>query len=548
MKDINTSSLDGENNDTKQTVNYTTRLSKNIYATSCLNELLNRIIHIDFTIAYHEGSDVEDYIRNLQEELNSCKNKERRMELKDMIKKFEPKTEEKIAIIIDNLLSISDNNGLGLGCINFIPHYFNNRYWELVDDNSMKDFLSMVAEKSGINHYKATKTRFKDDLYKQFISTSTIPLQTQSNKVMINLSNGTFVCSNNKYEFKEFDSEDLLKFQLPFKYDPNAEAPMFLKFLNEVMPEKEAQMIMSEYIGYVFAKNLKLEKCLVLVGTGANGKSVFGDVICALLGKNNYTAFSLSNLCDKSGYYRAEIGNFLLSYSSEMGGRSTDSELVKQLFSNEPISARSPYGKPVTITNYCRFMFNTNLMPKDLEQTPGFFRRFIFLIFDKTIPENKRIPDLAGKIIENELSGVFNWVLEGLDRLLIQKKFTTSAHVEKAFEKVKRESNSVSLFLDENGYKKSLSNYIVATELYPLYEEYCKTNGHYKVNKTEFLRRLENENIIVKRKATDGATWIYCTNHPEIDLSKNQETMDIISKFASGSINNKTNDKNYENN
>jgi putative DNA primase/helicase len=548
MNIINTSPIEGENNVPKHSINYTTRLCKNIYATNSLNELLKNINEIDFKVAYHEGTDTEEYILSLSEKLQLCKDKEDRKELTEKIKVFDPKPEEKISIIIENMLSIAEENGYGLGSINNVPHYFNNFHWESVSVNYMKDFLSMVAEKTGINHYKATKTRFKDDLYKQFISTSTIPPHTENNKVMINLSNGTFVCSNNKYEFKGFDSEDLLTYQLPFEFDKNAKAPMFLNFLNEVMPEKEAQMVMCEYIGYIFAKNLKLEKCLVLVGTGANGKSVFGDIICALLGKKNYAAYSLGNLCDKNGYYRAEIGSILLCYSSEMGSKNSDSEIIKQLFSNEPISARSPFGKPITITNYCRFMFNTNLLPKDMEQTPGFFRRFIFLIFDKTIPENKRIPDLAGKIIENELSGVFNWVLEGLDRLLIQKKFTTSAHVEKAFEKVKRESNSVSLFLDENGYKKSLSNYIVATELYPLYEEYCKTNGHYKVNKTEFLRRLENENIIVKRKATDGATWIYCTNHPEIDLSKNQETMDIISKFASGSINNKTNDKNYENN
>lgn len=538
MKNEKKSPLEGENSAPNYSINYTTRLCKNIYATNCLNELLKNITEIDFIIAYHGGTDSEYYILDLREKLESCKEKEERKELKEKIRTFDPKSEEKIAIIIERMLSIAEENGYGLGSINNEPHYFNNFYWESVSVNYMKDFLSMVAEKTGINHYRAAKVRFKDDLYKQFISTSTIPSHPENNKVMINLSNGTFVCENNKFEFKNFDSEDLLTYQLPFEYDEKAKAPMFLNFLNEVMPEKEAQMVMSEYIGYIFAKNLKLEKCLVLVGTGANGKSVFGDIICALLGKKNYAAYSLGNLCDKNGYYRAEIGGILLCYSSEMGSKNSDSEIIKQLFSNEPISARSPFGKPITITNYCRFMFNTNLLPKDLEQTSGFFRRFIFLVFDKTIPENKRIPDLAERIIESELPGVFNWVLEGLERLLVQKKFTNSAHIDKAFEKVKLESSSVSLFLNDKGYKKSVSNYIVATELYPLYDEYCKTNGYYKVNKTEFLRRLENENIIVKRKATDGATWIYCTNHPEVDQSKYKETLDFVAKFASNSTQN----------
>ena len=52
-----------------------------------------------------------------------------------------------------------------------------------------------------------------------------------------------------------------------------------------VVPEKEARMVIAEYIAYVFAKHLRWEKCMVLYGSGCNGKSVLIDVISALLGK-----------------------------------------------------------------------------------------------------------------------------------------------------------------------------------------------------------------------------------------------------------------------
>ena len=123
----------------------------------------------------------------------------------------------------------------------------------------MKDFLAMVAEKTGIKHFRAVKARFKDDLYKQFISTSTIPRMKENNKVMINLLNGTFVCEDGKYEFREFQSEDLLTYQLPFEYDPKAEAPMFQKFLNEVMPEL---FLYKEKLGVDFNLLLKMVKHL----------------------------------------------------------------------------------------------------------------------------------------------------------------------------------------------------------------------------------------------------------------------------------------------
>ena len=88
---------------------------------------------------------------------------------------------------------------------------------------------------------------------------------------MINLKNGTFVCENGSYEIRPFSPEDRLTYQLSFEYDPNAKVPKFLQFLDEVIPEKEARMVVAEYIGYIFAKHLRWEKCLVLLGSGANG-------------------------------------------------------------------------------------------------------------------------------------------------------------------------------------------------------------------------------------------------------------------------------------
>jgi putative DNA primase/helicase len=62
---------------------------------------------------------------------------------------------------------------------------------------------------------------------------------------------------------------------LPFEFDETATCPMFQKYLDEVLPEKELQHIVAEFFGYVFTKGLKMEKALLLYGSGANGKSLF---------------------------------------------------------------------------------------------------------------------------------------------------------------------------------------------------------------------------------------------------------------------------------
>lgn len=106
-----------------------------------------------------------------------------------------------------------------------------------------------------------------------------------------NLANGTFVVTAGSQYLKGFDRKDFLTYQLPFELDETKEAPLFSQYLDKVLPDKNLQMILAEFIGYVFVRHntLKLEKSLILYGSGANGKSVFFDIITALLGPNNCT-------------------------------------------------------------------------------------------------------------------------------------------------------------------------------------------------------------------------------------------------------------------
>jgi putative DNA primase/helicase len=511
---------------------YSTKYNDSIKSKDVLSSLIQLVMPVDFLLCYYEGTDMEDYILKLRNEQQTTEDFDRKRELKDTLYRYEPKDPAKRAILVENLLGKSEQSGSKIGIINKEPYFYNGSYWELVPEDFMKDLLAMVAEKSGIKHFKATQAKYKADLYDQFLSTAIqlIPERDDSTTI-INLKNGTFVFSSGSYEFREFCPDDLLTYQLPFEYDKEAQAPMFFKYLNEVVPDKASQNVMNEYIGYIFAKHLKLEKCLVLVGPGANGKSVFGDIVCALLGKRNVSSFSLSTLCESNGYYRAQMSHYLLNFCSEMGSGKVDNEMVKQLISNEPVGARSIRKDPITVTNYCRFLFNCNLLPKNVEHSHGYFRRFFYLFFDKIIPEEERIPDLAAQIIAKELPGIFNWVLEGLDRLLANKKFSYSERIANTLNKVQRESDSVALFLDDKNYISSKDKYVVSTSLYQSYSQYCQDNGYYRANNTTFLTRMEDLGFYVRRKATNNANWIYCVIKEETS-SEHKATLDLVEQFV----------------
>jgi putative DNA primase/helicase len=405
---------------------------------------------------------------------------------------------ELIVCIIDELFKVAELNAWGLSQMNGLVFLYTGKYWSKVETDDFKNFLGDAACSMGLQRTCAKYYGFQDQLYLQFMASPRLNIDTKNEGItLINLQNGTFEINNGSTSLRNFDRKDALTYQLPFEFISSAACPIFMAYLDRVLPDKDLQNILAEYIGYIFTKHLKLEKCLLLFGSGANGKSVFFDIVNALLGKENVSNFSLQDLGQE--HNRALLGGKLLNYGSEIRS-SIEADTFKQLVSGEPVQCRLKYGNSFTLDNYARMCFNCNELPRDVEHTEAFFRRFLIVPFNQTIPENERNPNLAKEIIKSELSGVFNWVLEGLHRLLEDNKFSDSAEITSAIDQYKKQSDSVYLFTDESGYIKSATNQVLLKDLYPQYRTFCISNGLYSLGKPNFSRRLSSLGYNIERR------------------------------------------------
>lgn len=411
-------------------------------------------------------------------------------------------------ITVQKVLDATRENNWDLCLHNGRIYVFNGEYWQPIDREETQWFLGCTAENLGVNKYTARHHSFKKQLFLQFMTQAYLPkLEKKEGVVLINLANGTYEVSATGSQLRKFDKRDFLTFQLPFKYDPGANSEMFKKFLDAVLPDKSCQNILAEYLGYLFisVKRLKLEKVLILYGDGANGKSVFHDIVRALLGNEYVSSFSLESL--SSEYYRAMLGGKLVNYASEMSLH-LNAEIFKKLSSVEPLEARHPYGLPFVMEDYARLIFNSNVLPKEVEPTNAFFRRFLIVHFDVTIPESEQDKQLAQKIIASELSGIFNWVLEGLSRLLEQNNFTYSKKSDDQIKKYKAESNNVKVFIDENNYEKSFERHISVKYLSDEYGQFCKTCRYTPVNHGNFVKRLRALGFDIEKRNTGLVAFI----------------------------------------
>ncbi|MFT4534656.1 MAG: putative DNA primase/helicase [Saprospiraceae bacterium] len=428
------------------------------------------------------------------------------------IENFKISNRHYTVISVENTLQIALKNRWGLCKNHDFIYLYNGTFWGQLDKETFQKFLGEAAEKMGVPKFTARYFEYREKLYKQFLAAAYLPTpKADKNTVLINLQNGTFEINEKGTSLRPFDSRDFITYQLPFEYNPQAKAPLFQKYLNEVLPDKERQKVLAEYLGFVFIKHgsnrLKEEKALILYGTGANGKSVFFEIVSALLGAENTSNYSLQSLTNDNGYFRAKLANKLVNYGSEINGK-LESSLFKQLVSGEPVEARLPYGQPFILKQYAKLIFNSNELPKDVEHTNAYFRRFLIIPFDVTIPPEKQDKNLHTKIIDKELSGVFNWVLDGLSRLLMQKRFTHCEAAKQAVEKYKSQSDSVKMFIDENDFKNSPTDYRLIKELYTEYRAYCIEDGFKPVNKTNFIKRLKGFGVLVDRLNVGNVAYL----------------------------------------
>lgn len=471
---------------------------------------------------------------------------------------------EKYIYINRILASVAEKIDSGIADIYGELYYYNHYMWVKMTEQTASNFISLIGKRAGLYTSFVSDFRVKKTMYKQLNADLSIPeenLNTSEDHVLAiaNLKNGTLkITEDGDVVLHEFSKNDYLRYQLGYEYNPEATSPLFDDFLDEVLPEKAAQDLLMEMIGYCFipTQKMKLERSLMLYGPGANGKGVVFEIVVAILGEEHVSGFSMEALsCDANA--RAQLKDKLLNYATELGGN-CNPDMIKKLISGEPVHVKTLYKDVTMMKNYsCKFIFNTNSLPRGAENTNAFFRRWEILPFDVEIPPEKRDIHLSRKL-KAELPGIFNRVLEGIKRLIKNKDFTESQLAKKMLEEYKEQSNSVLRFIKEEEWmptvEKNTSDkissevpHILLKELYQQYKKYCEQSGCTASSKVDFGRKIR-KNFLVQEKCTNNETWVFAktNNHQLTAIKQNCEieysSEDIINKVLRSISNEKDND------
>lgn len=383
-------------------------------------------------------------------------------------------------------------------------YLFTGTHWICLTHQYFYDFIRCCCSKMAMPDELIDDTSFQNELCEQVarkISKERNPF-TPSDEAWINMKNGTLVIhSDGSRELREHNREDFFTYCLNYEYDVNAECPLWHRFLDQMLPDPESQEILAEYIGYCFTHNLNLEKMLVLYGNGSNGKSVVLDVIEALVGSQNVSNVGLADLT-KDNEQRSLLENKLVNISHE-SDEELSASVLKTIVSGEPVNVRQLYVGTHVMKKYAKLITSFNTLPK-AEATHGFYRRFKILDFKVTISDAEADTDLARKIV-HELSGIMNWVLSALERLINQRGFSPCKACDEALFKYKTLSNSAYLFFSQRCEISSMSPTHGPT-LYKAYREFCLDEGLNSLGKNKFFERFAQIDGV---KRTESQRVIY---------------------------------------
>lgn len=214
---------------------------------------------------------------------------------------------------------------------------------------------------------------------------------------------------------RESRKEDYFRWRLQVKYDPEATCPTWIKFLEYAAPEEIS--LLQEWVGYCLTPGNPWQYMLWLHGATGTGKSKFVDTVSALFGDAR-TAIKTESFND---YTIASLANAMIATCTEMSNKMLRTSLLKALVAGDAVAGRHPYGRPFVITFQGKFLWSSNVLPP-VDQAEGLWRRLIVVPFERS-PEKLNVTlaaDLAA-----ELPGIFNWALDGLDRV---REYTKNSH------------------------------------------------------------------------------------------------------------------------
>lgn len=282
-------------------------------------------------------------------------------------------------------------------------------------------------------------------------------------------------------ELGPHDRELLLTKVAPVSYDPDAECPQWVAFLNQILAGNRSLIaFVQRAIGYSLTGSTRERVLFLPYGTGSNGKSTLIETIRTLLGDYAQRTPTETLIAKRENSIPNDVARlrgarFVSAVETEEGKRLAEA-LVKDLTGGDTIAARFMRGEWFDFKPSFKLWLGTNHKPVIRGTDNAIWNRIRLLPFTVTIPEHEQDKELPNKL-RAELPGILTWAVRGC---LDWQRYGLGLpdEVRSATDSYRAEQDVIAGFLQDSCIIDRQAS-VTAKALYEAYKRWCDDTGEY---------------------------------------------------------------------
>ncbi len=352
----------------------------------------------------------------------------------------------------------------------------------VIGSNFIRGEIQEILQELGTVYHKKNIVEIIKD------STATDRSDFNMDKNLINLQNGIFDIKTRK--LLPHNHENLFFTKIPVRYDPAATCPAIEKFLNEILTEDQVKIIL-QWFGYCLYRSYFIKKAIIFVGERDTGKSTLIKLLERFVGKVNTSGISLQKIVSDK-FSSSQLYTKHINIYDDLSFKDiNDNGAFKIATGGGIITGERKFGEQFQFENHAKLTFACNKIP-DVKDTndDAYFSRWIVIPFLAEIEHVDKF--LTEKITtQQELSGLLNLALTGLDQIVQKQEFDYS----KSSEEIKKEmllSGSMIAKFVNDCLKQEAGSWVSKDDMYRACAEYAQANNLPTVDKQILGRKLPN--------------------------------------------------------
>ena len=278
---------------------------------------------------------------------------------------------------------------------------------------------------------------------------------------------------------REYCREDFITQTVGVAYDPTAECPRWLQFVEEIFPDPEVSRYVWKAAGYSLTGEVK-EKCFFFLhGSGDNGKSRFLSALALVMGEYAERAGKGLTAANARGDYplreaRKIVGKRLVLASETEDRERLNVGVIKDITGGDSMDAAQLYEKPITFKPVCKIWIAGNHKPTIADAGPAIWGRVRLIPFDRIFTAEEKDLDLEAKLTA-EAPGILKWLVEGC-LLWQQEGLIPPARVVEAVDDYRKEEDTLAEFIEECTRVSAMS-FITQASLFEKYQAWATESG-----------------------------------------------------------------------